>query len=70
MSEEVMSEEVKKHWFTSKTVWFNVLAIVVTITAGLGYTGEVSEGLMPYMPAIQGVINIILRLITKQPVGK
>ena len=64
-----MSEEVK-HWYVSKTLWFNVLAVVATIATGLGYTGEVSQELTPYMPVIQGAINIILRFITKQAVGK
>jgi hypothetical protein len=65
-----MSDEVKKHWYASKTVWFNVLAVVATIATGMGYTGEVSQELTPYMPVIQGAVNIVLRLITSQAVGK
>jgi hypothetical protein len=65
-----MSDEVKKHWYASKTVWFNVLAVVATIATGMGYTGEVSKELAPYMPVIQGAVNIVLRLITSQAVGK
>jgi hypothetical protein len=36
----------------------------------MGYTGEVSKELAPYMPVIQGAVNIVLRLITSQAVGK
>lgn len=52
-----------KHWYQSKTIWANVLfAIAVGI--------QTVTGTDWFNPAIQGafliVINLILRVITKQ----
>lgn len=53
-----------KKWFTSKTLWVNILAIVADIVANL--TGHA-------LPAgwdltALGISNMVLRLVTKQPV--
>lgn len=53
-----------KKWFESKTVWVNVIAIIGDIA--LNITGH---ALPAGADAIAlGVINSILRLITKDPI--
>jgi hypothetical protein len=59
-----------KSWFLSKTIWFNVLTIVIAIAAHFGWTPDpaltatVANGLVAVAP----VVNIFLRFVTKQPV--
>lgn len=53
-----------KSWLKSKTLWINIIAIAgIIIRAELGFTitpeGEV---------AVLGIINLILRLITKEEI--
>jgi len=60
---EKMARKVKK-WWTSKTLWANALAIIAIIAQGqFGYvlTPEAQV-------AILGLINFILRMVTKEPI--
>ena len=51
-----------KAWFTSKTIWLNVIAAVLT---GLNYYGNfLPEGVGPMLIAILTAINIYLRATT------
>ena len=53
-----------KLWYTSKTLWVNVVAVVggfVCKKIGVDFTPEISLGIL-------GGINILLRLITKKEV--
>jgi hypothetical protein len=59
-----------KKWYLSKTFWFNVIAIVVMVLGSFGYTGEVPEEWAAIVPAIIAIVNLILRFVTKQPVGR
>ena len=53
-----------KKWFTSKTIWVNVLAVAATFaTSQFGV--EVSA---ETQIAILGVVNFILRIVTKSEV--
>lgn len=54
-----------KGWLTSKTFWFNILALVATVAASFGYTGELSAEWDKYAAVIVMIINIILRFFTK-----
>lgn len=47
----------KKRWYLSKTVWVNVLAIIIALGVDLREQDAA---------AILGVINILLRIITKE----
>jgi uncharacterized membrane protein len=58
-----------KKWYLSKTLWFNVLALVAVVSASFGYTGELPAEVMVYVPAIVALINLVLRFVTKEPVG-
>lgn len=63
-----------KHWYTSKTVWFNILTI------GAGIVGGVA-GLLPMLELVisptvyavtlfvLGVVNVILRTLTNGPIN-
>ena len=60
--EEVRKMKKKPFW-KSKTIWINILTAVIELSGALG-------GLIPPM-ALQlttNVLNILLRLITNQPV--
>ena len=54
-----------KAWWTSKTIWVNVLAVAATFaTSQFGF--EISA---ETQIAILGVVNFILRVITKSEVA-
>lgn len=59
-----------KSWYKSKTVWFNLLTVIVVVATFFGYTpndelgGQVSMLLIAFSP----LINIILRLFTKKAI--
>lgn len=52
---------MNKAWFKSKTLWINVIAIVGIILYGKEFDSST-------VGIVLGVINFLLRLITKQPV--
>ena len=52
---------MNKKWYVSKTVWVNVLAILAAIFTDIELTPETQI-------AILGVINLILRLVTKEKI--
>jgi hypothetical protein len=58
------SKKARKHvckaWYQSRTIWFNVLLLILSIV--LEITGRMEEGATLSFVAI---INIILRAITK-----
>mgnify|MGYP001576208043 CR=1 FL=1 len=55
---------MKKKWYTSKTIWVNVIAAVslfVTNQFGYSISTETQAGII-------AVINIVLRVITKEAI--
>ena len=52
---------MNKAWFKSKTLWINLIAIIGIVFYGKGFDATT-------VGIILGVINFILRLITKKPV--
>jgi hypothetical protein len=58
-----------KPWYQSKTVWVNLVALVGAVgtwaQAGFGMPGLTTI----IFPVLLPIANIILRLITKQPIG-
>jgi membrane protein YdbS with pleckstrin-like domain len=59
-----------KKWYQSKTLWFNLLALVAAVAANYGYTGELSPEWEVFAPVIVVVVNLVLRLVTKEPIEK
>ena len=55
-----------KSILTSKTFWFNTLTTAVEVTTLL--TGTLPPKYAPHIVMVQGVANILLRLISKTPV--
>jgi len=55
-----------KKWYSSKTFWFNVLALVVAVAANFGFTGELPAEWGVFVPAIVILINLVLRLFFTQ----
>ena len=56
---------MKKKWYYSKTLFVNLIAIVATVLLNVGLE-EVSQEIATAEVSILGVINLILRLVTKQ----
>jgi len=59
-----------KHWYASKTLWVNFLAIVAIILNsqfGIELDVEVQAALAT---SILAIINIVLRFVTSQPISK
>ena len=66
-----MNLEKGKALLKSKTFWFNALAIVTAVASLFGF-GEFkpSEETTELIALISGMVNIILRLNTSQPITK
>lgn len=61
----IQGEEMTKAWWTSKTIWTNVIALLWIFVGPVVGMPELSP---ETSIAILGVINVILRLITKTEV--
>lgn len=56
-----------KPWWTSKTIWLNVIATVTEILTMFNNMPG-GENLKMYIPLVAGVLNIVLRTITGSPI--
>ena len=56
---------MKKKWYYSKTLYVNMIAIVATVLLNVGLE-EVSQEIATAEASILAVINLILRIVTKQ----
>jgi hypothetical protein len=54
-----------KSLLSSRTLWFNAIAIGVAILAEFGYTGDIPDQLESLVPAGIAIVNIIIRLTPK-----
>ena len=63
-------EMTAKKWYESKTLWFNVMAVIVLVAGVFGYTGELSGDWAEAGGIILAVVNLVLRIVTKQPVSR
>ena len=61
------NEVLTKKWYHSKCLWINTVAIIAIIIQGVTgkelINAEIQAGIL-------GLINLILRLITKQGISK
>lgn len=61
----------KKRWWQSKTFWFNAVTILTAVVAYYGWApneamaGQIKDALFAFSP----VVNLILRFVTKKPLG-
>ena len=61
------SDMETKPFYLSKTLWFNLLSIVVIVAGVLGF-GEFEMD-PTVQAAVVAVINLLLRLYTDRPIG-
>lgn len=57
-----------KSWYFSRTIWVNVLTVAVSI--GTQFADVVPPTVAAKLLGFVGVLNIVLRFITTQPVSK
>lgn len=58
-----------KPWYQSKTLWTNIIALVAAITGAFGLDlGLDAETQVSLVGGIMAVVNIVLRVVTTQPV--
>lgn len=59
-----------KLWYSSKTVWFNVLTAIVTVATIFGYVPSqtVESAVSALVIALNPFVNLVLRYYTKQPI--
>jgi len=71
--EPLVAPKECKPWFKSKTVWFNIIAILGTTVdgfVGMLYLIEpfIAPGAYPFIMLAVGLINILLRAISEKAV--
>ncbi len=59
-----------KAFYESKTFWFNVLAALIAIAGIFGFGDfQPSKDVVEIIAVVVAAINIVLRFLTKAPVG-
>lgn len=56
-----------KPWYVSKTIWFNVITVIVSIIMLLSQMPDFAE-YNKWFTLLVGIMNIVLRAITTTPV--
>ena len=56
-----------KHWWKSKTLWLNVIAVLILIVQSIQQEPWVKP---EYQVLALAILNGIMRFLTKTPVGK
>ena len=59
-----------KKWYHSKTLWTNFIGVVVIVISTVLSNEEIAQEVMTAEASILAVINLILRLLTKQGLEK
>lgn len=59
---------MRKPWYESKTLWFNVFALLAVVVATLTQWPELA-GIAPQLTAALAIINMILRFMTYEAIG-
>lgn len=59
-----------KHWYVSRMLWVNFLAIVAIILNSQFGVELDSETQAAIATSALAIINIVLRLLTSEPIGK
>jgi len=58
---------MRKHWWKSKTVWFNIISTVLAVVQGIQGNAWIKP---EYQVLIITIGNTFLRFLTSQPMGK
>lgn len=63
-----------KNWYTSKTVWFAVLTVLIGIAGAFGFGEFVPDASTAQMIEavtliVVGLVGILLRYLTKEPIA-
>ena len=60
-----------KPWYASKTIWANIVAFAATLAVIFGVDlGLTPETQAEIVAAVLAAVNIVLRLVTTQGIGK
>lgn len=62
------STTVDKAWYTSKTIWLNILTGIAALLAIPEFVAAIPNGWMTYVLAFNALANVALRLITSQSI--
>ncbi|WP_131669813.1 hypothetical protein [Psychrobacter pygoscelis] len=67
---EVKPPNDSKHWYQSKTIWFNLIFILASLLTTVAPTLEqyTSAEMYGVLATAVALINALLRLITDQPI--
>jgi hypothetical protein len=57
-----------KKFYESKTLWFNVITVLLAVLALPELVSLIPEDSMPYIALANGIGNMILRFLTTQPI--
>lgn len=60
-----------KSWYQSKTIWFNLVTVIVTFATLYGYTPdiELSQKITAFLLVLAPVVNVVLRLFTTKAIS-
>lgn len=58
-----------KKWYSSKTLWTNLIAIITLISAYLVGDADIQQTIQQIVAPGLAVLNIILRLMTGSPIA-
>ena len=59
-----------KKWYHSKTIWSNLIGIIVIIISTVAANDDIAQEVMTAEASILAIINLILRIVTKQGLEK
>ena len=57
-----------KPWYESKTLWFNVFALLAIVIGTLAQWPELTD-IYPQLTAALAIVNMILRFMTYEAIG-
>jgi hypothetical protein len=58
---------VEKEFWKSRTLWFNVLAVIVFVASQFGFADFQPDA--DLLAIIAAIVNLLLRLLTRQPLA-
>lgn len=59
-----------KSWLASKTIWVNVIALIAAVLGAAGVAEISVEQQGTIVAVVMSIVNIVLRVATKEPLGK